>query len=275
MPGQVPPEFRLYGSHSCKATTLAWSRQLNLDKTLRQLQGHHRLSGPDRSVELYGRDDVAPQLLLQRQLISRIRGGFRAVQPLARGSSVPLPDFGVSLPPPAQPSPALTSAPIADVARTDEPPGSPEVGPATTPGSASPASVMEPVTAPFPPEPPILDLPAASTSGPASPQSASSDGSESPVSDPECPSEPSVASAPASSLFLYNHRSNVVHAAVLCEHVFLKTVTAQRDGRSIHCKPACGAKTMRGPGLTANMPVRLATVQAGDPPGSSPAEEVP
>ena len=25
MPGQAPPEFRLYGSHSCKATTLAWS----------------------------------------------------------------------------------------------------------------------------------------------------------------------------------------------------------------------------------------------------------
>ena len=154
MPGQVPPEFRLYGSHSCKATTLAWSRQLNLDKTLRQLQGHHRLSGPDRSVELYGRDDVAPQLLLQRQLISRIRGGFRPLQPLARGSSVPLPDFGVSLPPPAQPSSALTSAPIATVARADEPLGSPEVGPATTPGSASPASVVEPTTAPFPPAPP-------------------------------------------------------------------------------------------------------------------------
>ena len=151
---------------------------------------------------------------------------------------VPLPDFGVSLPPPAQPSSALPSAPIANVARTDEPPGSPEVGPATTPGSLSPASVVGPATAPFPPTPPILDLPAASTSGAASPQSGSSDGSD------KCPSAAPVTPAPVTSLFLYNHRSNVVHAAVMCEHVFLKTVTAQRDGRSIHCKPVCGAKTM-------------------------------
>ena len=261
LPGQVPPEFRLYGSHSCKATTLAWSRQLNLDKTLRQLQGHHRLSGPDRSVELYGRDDVAPQLLLQRQLISRIRGGFRPLQPLARGSSVPLPDFGVSLPPPAQHPSAHTSAHIASVARVDAPLGSPVAGPVTTPGSVSPASVVEPATAPFPPTPPILDLPPVSTPEATSPQSASSDGSESPISDPEFPSAAPVASAPAAPLFLYNHRSNVVHAAVMCEHVFLKTVSAQRDGRSIHCKPVCGAKTMH---------LLSDAVVSAPPPGAQP-----
>ena len=136
-----------------------------------------------------------------------------------------------------------------------------EVGPVTTPGSVSPASVVEPTTAPFPPAPLILDLPPASTSGATSPQSASSDGSESPVSDPEFPSATPVASAPAASLFLYNHRSNVVHAAVMCEHIFLKTVTAQRDGRSIHCKPVCGAKTMH---------LLSDAVVSAPPPGAQP-----
>ena len=46
----------------------------------------------------------------ERQLISRIRGGFRPLQPLARGTSAPLPDFPVVLPAPAQPAPALPLA---------------------------------------------------------------------------------------------------------------------------------------------------------------------
>ena len=86
-----PQEFSLYGAHSCKATVLAWSRQMSLDRTLRRIQGHHRLSGADHSVELYGRDDIRPML-------NHIRAGFRPLQPLARGTSVPLPDFPVHIP---------------------------------------------------------------------------------------------------------------------------------------------------------------------------------
>ena len=63
-----PQEFRLYGAHSCKATVLAWARQMSLDRTLRRIQGHHRLSGADRSVELYGRGDIRPMLDLQAQV---------------------------------------------------------------------------------------------------------------------------------------------------------------------------------------------------------------
>ena len=83
-----PQQFALYGAHSCKATVLSWSRQMSLDRTLRRIQGHHRLSGADRSVELYGRDDIRPMLDLQAQVINHVRAGFRPLQPLARGSSV-------------------------------------------------------------------------------------------------------------------------------------------------------------------------------------------
>ena len=62
-----PQEFSLYGAHSCKATVLAWSRQMSLDRTLRRIQGHHRLSGADHSVELYGRDDIRPMLTCRRR----------------------------------------------------------------------------------------------------------------------------------------------------------------------------------------------------------------
>ena len=67
---------------------------------LRRIQGHHRLSGSDQSVELYGRDDIGPMLTFQRHVINHVRAGFRPLQPLARGTSVPLPDFQVQLPAP-------------------------------------------------------------------------------------------------------------------------------------------------------------------------------
>ena len=78
---------------------------MSLDRTLRRIQGHHRLSGADRSVELYGRDDIRPMLDFQAQVINHARAGFRPSQPLARGSSTPLPDFPVQLP--ASPLPTL------------------------------------------------------------------------------------------------------------------------------------------------------------------------
>ena len=104
-PSPRSAQFTLYGAHSCKATVLSWSRQMSLDRTLRRIQGHHRLSGADRSVELYGRDDIRPMRDLQAQVINHVRAGFRPLQPLARGSSTPLPDFPVQLP--ASPLPTL------------------------------------------------------------------------------------------------------------------------------------------------------------------------
>ena len=38
-------------------------------------------------------------LLLQAEVINRIRSGYRPLQPVARGSAKPLPDFLISLPP--------------------------------------------------------------------------------------------------------------------------------------------------------------------------------
>ena len=94
-PSPPPAQFTLYGAHSCKATVLSWSRQMSLDRTLRRIQGHHRLSGADRSVELYDRDDIRPML------------------DLARGSSTAFPP---SPPPPleAEPSPTLDLTALED-----------------------------------------------------------------------------------------------------------------------------------------------------------------
>ena len=130
-----PQEFSLYGAHSCKATVLAWSRQMSLDRTLRRIQGHHRLSGADHSVELDGRDGFRPMLDLQAQVINHIRAGFRPLQPLARGTSVPLPDFPVHIP----------SAPLPTL---DLNPEQPLLASPAFPPDPSPASVPSPSPAP-------------------------------------------------------------------------------------------------------------------------------
>ena len=69
------------GVHSAKATLLSWSRQLHLDRDLCRIQGHHKPSGADGSVSLYSRDGVASALLLQFEVMERIRSGFRPLQP--------------------------------------------------------------------------------------------------------------------------------------------------------------------------------------------------
>ena len=134
-----PQQFALYGAHSCKATVLSWSRQMSLDRTLRRIQGHHRLSGADRSVELYGRDDIRPMLDLQAQVINHVRAGFRPLQPLARGSSVPLPDFHVQLP----------SAPVPTLADPAMGPVSPPPAFPPSPGPL-PERDLSPASAPSP-----------------------------------------------------------------------------------------------------------------------------
>ena len=69
---------------------------------LRRLQGH-RPSAVEGSVRIYSRDDIGPMLKLQADIINKIRSGHRPLQPVARGSSNPLPDFRVCLPPPTVP----------------------------------------------------------------------------------------------------------------------------------------------------------------------------
>ena len=249
-PGHPPAEVRLYGSHSCKATLLSWGRQLNLDAVLRRIQGHHRLSGSDQSVELYGRDDIGPMLTFQRHIINHVRAGFRPLQPLARGTSVPLPDFQVQLPAPL-PSVAPVAAsllPAAPMSLPVPPPASPEVGPATTPVSPSLVPPLD-LAEDFPPLPPSVQIQPAPAS-PASPASVSTARSDSPVSDPEHPVVPlgdmlhqNLSGSPP-DMYIYNHRSNVVHAAVPATPKFLRTLGVKVEGRLIHFKPACGAKSM-------------------------------
>ena len=52
-------------------------------------------------MSLYSRDNDAPCLILQAQIIFHIRSGLRPLQPVARGTAVPIQDFPVSLPPEA------------------------------------------------------------------------------------------------------------------------------------------------------------------------------
>ena len=212
-----PQEFSLYGAHSCKATVLAWSRQMSLDRTLRRIQGHHRLSGADHSVELYGRDDIRPMLDLQAQVINRIRAGFRPLQPLARGTSVPLPDFPVHTPsaplptlglnpeepllasPAFPPDPLSVSAPSPSPAPLDFPPEQAVESPVDSASDASvdssssssnPDAEMEGGSAPRPPSP--LPLPASPSVRPST--------------------HARVLEEPSPLLFIFNHRTNVVHA---------------------------------------------------------------
>ena len=60
----LPPVFSLIAAQSLKATMLSWARQLSIESDARRIQGHHRLSGADRSVALYSRDDIIPMVRL-------------------------------------------------------------------------------------------------------------------------------------------------------------------------------------------------------------------
>ena len=93
----APPQLTLLGVHSLKVTFLSWSRQLDVADDLRRHQGHHRLDGARGSVALYGRDDVWPCIKLQRMVQSKIRSGFRPLQPVCRGACQPVGDVQVDL----------------------------------------------------------------------------------------------------------------------------------------------------------------------------------
>ena len=80
--------------HSFKVTILSFAKQLNLEEDLRLQQGHHRPVG-SAMAGLYGRDDVAGPLLLQKQVIAALVNGFRPLRAKSRGSMPPIPDIPV------------------------------------------------------------------------------------------------------------------------------------------------------------------------------------
>jgi hypothetical protein len=76
----------LYSAHSAKATLLAWSAQLGVDTSKRARQGHHQT---ERTVTLYGRDDVFAALQLQEEVVRALREGWRPLRAQLRGALPP------------------------------------------------------------------------------------------------------------------------------------------------------------------------------------------
>ncbi|CAE7657435.1 unnamed protein product [Symbiodinium sp. CCMP2592] len=157
--------------------------------------GHHRPSAMEGSVRVYSRDDVGPMLLLQSEVINRIRSGFRPLQPVARGASRPLPDFRVSLPPPDRH--------MAGEAPKDVPPRSRSPVPHAKSSAAAPVDDVPELSA----DSSDSDVSTASasdvdTSVPAKPKLAVR------------PKRPAAHTSDDLRAFLVNPRSNIVHKAV-------------------------------------------------------------
>ena len=154
---------------------------------------------------------------LQAQVINHIRAGFRPLQPLARGTSVPLPDFPVHIP----------SAPLPTLELNPE---QPLLASPAFPPDPSPASVPSPSPAPldFPHEQDV-ESPVDSASDASVDSSVSSSDHDEEMEGGSAPRPPSPMPLPASPsarpstdarvleepspvLFIFNHRTNVVHA---------------------------------------------------------------
>ncbi|CAE7401647.1 unnamed protein product [Symbiodinium natans] len=253
----LPSAFNLIAAHSAKTTILSWARQLDMPAEPRRIQGHHRLSGSDKSVALYSRDDIGPMLCCQRTVISCIRAGFRPLQPLARGCVHPLPDFPVDLP---------SSSALPRVRWSATRPGPPSAQPADDmlePSSLHhDAGISEvSVEADIPcaplshdPDPPVLpDLLPDYERAPTPPVSSCSSENDcgsvcsEPPSDPEALEVESAAAlqppSPSASpaLLLYNSRSNVTHAASPCDPNAPRALWF--PAHLCWLRPACGAQT--------------------------------
>ena len=166
-------------------------------------------------MELYGRDDIRPMLDLQAQVINHVRAGFRPLQPIARGSATPLPDFPVQLP--ASPLPTL-----ADPCEVTMPPAD------AFPPSPPPLAVLDPSPPSVAPSLPLEDSAPSPVDSPSSVSASSADSEHEqdlapPVASSSVPllqpehdvralPRPALASA-AAGLYVYNHSSNVIHAA--------------------------------------------------------------
>ena len=190
----------------------------------------------------------AQQSEFQRLVVQHIRSGFRPLQPMSRGASAPLPDFPVTLPPPAQPLPA--SLPVQSALAEFAVPAHLPVVCASPPLSvgdeafAASASFPLPSTAPTSASPGRPQHPHDDADSVDSVSSASADSGP---SDAEpCPDAPLPASDSAPPQFLlYNHRSNVLHAAIPADPCFLSTVGKRVDGRMLHFRPACGSRAQQ------------------------------
>lgn len=82
--------------HSTKSTLISAGKQLDLPRHWLNEQGHHR--GTRNQSDRYSRDDTMYQLFLQKYIVERIKKGWRAVTPQARGGQKPIPQrpFSVS-----------------------------------------------------------------------------------------------------------------------------------------------------------------------------------
>ena len=242
----LPPVFSLIAAQSLKATMLSWARQLSIESDARRIQGHHRLSGADRSVALYSRDDIIPMVRSQARVVAAFRSGFRPLQPVARGLVAPLDDFPVVLPSGSLPS--LDSAAL-------PPDCLPDV-PVPPPVTSPPAPTDSPPPLPMLPDP----------SAPASEDdlvSLSSEESEAPPADQDevedweadLVEKAAIKAASAAPWLMHNPRSNVVHFTQTCTSDTLRSIRMLRqDGSAVHVRPACGAQTCQmipGPLLSA------------------------
>ena len=133
LPRERWPDLSLIGVHSFKVTILSFAKQLNLEEDLRMEQGHHRPVGSGMAG-LYGRDDVAGPLLLQKQVIAAVVNGFRPLRAKSRGSMPPVPDIPVlierGVAAPEIPSLAAGQAPEPELCTSSD-----SDGDKTTPGS--------------------------------------------------------------------------------------------------------------------------------------------
>ena len=242
----LPPVFSLIAAQSLKATMLSWARQLSIESDARRIQGHHRLSGADRSVALYSRDDIIPMVRLQARVVAAFHNGFRPLQPVSRGLDAPLNDFPVVLPSGSLPS--LDSAALP---------------PDCLPDVQVLPLVVNPPT-PVDPPPPLPRSPGQSaTACEDDLVSLSSEESESPLEDQDevedweadLVEKAAIKAASSAPWLIHNPRSNVVHFAQTCTSDDLRSIRMFRqDGSVVHVRPACGAQTcqmLTGPLLSA------------------------
>ena len=231
----LPPVFSLIAAQSLKATMLSWARQLSIESDARRIQGHHRLSGADRSVALYSRDDIIPMVRLQARVVAAFRSGFRPLQPVARGLVAPLDDFPVVLPSGSLPS--LDSAALPPDCLPDVP--------------VPPPVTRPPAPADSPPPLPVLPGPSAPASEDdlvslSSEESAAPPADQDEVEDWEADlvEKAAIKAASAAPWLMHNPRSNVVHFAQTCTSDTLRSIRMLRqDGSAVHVRPACGAQT--------------------------------
>ena len=150
---------------------------------------------------------------LQADIINKIRSGYRPLQPVARGSSKPLPDFRICLPAPDR---SLPGMPVVE---------SSSVVPAVPAATADTKGDAD------------TDLSADSSDSDSSVASASDPGPASLVKAPR-----PAPSAPPLEAFLHNPRSNVLHRPVLCSEGDARSVRIQLSGLEVFwVRPACGA----------------------------------